>query len=114
MNRELLTLPDLWFQINAEICARPRKAEKVTMKLNARSYWLALLLLMMSAVPAVAQFEVGPDHFNENPSNSRQVARSNSRTEIKLQVSEQKKLPGPPSAEIRSGVNPWPAQSATR
>ena len=84
------------------------------MKLNARSYWLALLLLMMSAVPAVAQFEVGPDHFNENPSNSRQVARSNSRTEIKLQVSEQKKLSGPSSAEIRFGVNLWPAQSATR
>jgi hypothetical protein len=31
------------------------------MKLNARSYWLALLLLMMSVVPAVAQFEVSPD-----------------------------------------------------
>jgi hypothetical protein len=61
MNRELLTFPDLWFQINAEICARPRKSEKVTMKLNARSYWLALLLLMMSVVPAVAQFEVSPD-----------------------------------------------------
>jgi hypothetical protein len=62
------------------------------MKLNARSYWLALLLLMMSAVPACAQFEVGPDHFNDNPSNSRQVARSNSMTDIKLQVAEQKKL----------------------
>jgi hypothetical protein len=92
MNRELLTLPDLWFQINAEICARPRKSEKVTMKLNARSCWLALLLLMMSAVPAVAQFEVDPDHFNDNPSTSRQVARSNSMTDLKLQLAEQKKL----------------------
>jgi uncharacterized membrane protein YiaA len=62
------------------------------MKLNARFYWLALLLLMMSAVPAVAQFEVDPDHVGDNPSNSRQVARSDSRTEIKLLVSEQKKL----------------------
>jgi hypothetical protein len=91
MNRELLTLPDLWFQINAEICARPRKSEKVTMKLNARSYWLALLLLM-SAVPAALQFEVSPDHVDDNPSSSRQVARSNSMTDLKLQIAEQKKL----------------------
>jgi hypothetical protein len=62
------------------------------MKLNARSCWLALLLLMMSAVPAVAQFEVDPDHFNDNPSTSRQVARSNSMTDLKLQLAEQKKL----------------------
>jgi hypothetical protein len=92
MNRELLTLPDLWFQINAEICARPRKSEKVTMKLNARSCWLALLLLMMSAVPAVAQFEVDPDHVDDNPSSSRQVARSNSMTDLKLQLAEQNML----------------------
>jgi hypothetical protein len=97
MNRELLTFPELWFQINPEICARPRKSEKVTMKLNARSYWLALLLLMMSAVPAVAQFEVDPDHVGDDPSNSRQVARSNSMTDLKLQdlkmqIGEQKKL----------------------
>ena len=62
------------------------------MKLNARSYWLALLLLMMSAGPAVAQFEVSSDHVDDNPSSSRQVARSNSMTDIKLQVAEQKKL----------------------
>src|SRR5690242_14615060 len=92
MNRELLTFPDLWFQINPEICARPRKSEKVTMKLNARSCWLALLLLMMSAVPAVAQFEVDPDHFNDNPSNGRQVARSNSMTDLKLQIAKQKNV----------------------
>jgi hypothetical protein len=92
MNRELLTFPDLWFQINAEICARPRKSEKVTMKLNARSCWLALLLLMMSAVPAVAQFEVDPDHVDDNPSSSRQVARSNSMTDLKLQLAEQNML----------------------
>src|SRR6478752_6119629 len=92
MNHELLTFPDLWFQINPEICARPRKSEKVTMKLNAMSCWLALLLLMMSAVPAVAQFEVDPDHVGDNPSNSRQVARSNSMTDLKLQLAEQKML----------------------
>jgi len=65
------------------------------MKLNAKSYWLALL--MMSAVPAVAQFEVTPDNFSDNPSSSRQVARSNSMTDLKLQdlkmrIGEQKKL----------------------
>ena len=62
------------------------------MKLNARSCWLALLLLMMSAVPAVAQLEANPDHFNDNPSNSRQVARFNSMTDLKLQIAKQKKL----------------------
>jgi hypothetical protein len=62
------------------------------MKLNARSCWLALLLLMMSAGPAVAQFEVSPDHVDDNPSSSRQVARSNSMTDLKLQGAEQKKL----------------------
>jgi len=67
------------------------------MKLNAKSYWLALLLLMMSAVPAVAQFEVSPDNFSDNTSSSGQVARSNSMTDLKLQdlkmqIGEQKKL----------------------
>lgn len=62
------------------------------MKLNARSYWLTLLLLMMSAVPAVAQFEVSPDHFDDNPSSSRQGDHSNSVTSLKLQIAEQKKL----------------------
>lgn len=67
------------------------------MKLNARSYWLALLLLMMSAVPAVAQFEVSSDHVDDNPSSSGQVARSNPMTDLKLQdlkmqIGEQKKL----------------------
>ena len=62
------------------------------MKLNAKSYWLALLLLMMSAVPAVAQFEVSPDNFSDNTSSSGQVARSNSMTDLKLQIAEQKKL----------------------
>jgi hypothetical protein len=61
------------------------------MKLNARSCWLALLLLMMSAGPAVAQFEVSSDHVDDNPSSSRQVARSNSMTDLKRQGAEQKK-----------------------
>jgi hypothetical protein len=62
------------------------------MKLNAKSYWFTLLLLMMFAVPAVAQFEVSPDHFDDNPSSSRQGDHSNSVTSLKLQIAEQKKL----------------------
>lgn len=62
------------------------------MKLNARSYWFTLLLLMMFAVPAVAQFEVSPDHFDDNPSSSRQADHSNSVTGLRLQIAEQKKL----------------------
>jgi hypothetical protein len=62
------------------------------MKLNARSYWFTLLLLMISAVPACAQFEVSPDHFDDNPSSSRQGNHSNSVTSLKGQIAEQKKL----------------------
>lgn len=67
------------------------------MKLKARSYWFALLLLVMFSVPAVAQFEVSPDHFDDNPPSSQQVTHSNSATNLKLQdlkmqVGEQKKL----------------------
>ena len=50
------------------------------MKLNAKSYCFTLLLLVLSAVPAVAQFEVSPDHFDDNPSSSRQGDHSNSVT----------------------------------
>jgi hypothetical protein len=47
--------------------------------------------------PAVVQFEVSPDHVDDNPSSSRQVARSNSMPDLKLQdlkmqIGEQKKL----------------------
>lgn len=67
------------------------------MKLNTRSYWFTLLLLMMFTVPAFAQFEVSPDHFDDNPSISPKVAHSNSATNLKLQdlkmqIGEQKKL----------------------
>jgi len=62
------------------------------MKLNIRSYWFALLLMMVSAVPAFAQFEVSPDHFDDNPSSSRQADHSKSVTSLKLQIAEQKKL----------------------
>lgn len=62
------------------------------MKLKARSYCFALLLLMMSAVRAVAQFEVSPDHFDDNPSSSRQSDHSSSVTSLKLQIAERKKL----------------------
>jgi len=88
------------------------------MKLNAKSYWLALLLLMMSAVPAVAQFEVSPDNFSDNTSSSGQVARSNSMTDLKLQIAEQKKLLASYQGRLRQKSTlasiPWPAQSATR
>jgi hypothetical protein len=49
------------------------------------------VLMMMSAVPAVVQFEVSPDNFNDNPSSSRQVARSNSMTDLKLQIAEHRR-----------------------
>ena len=62
------------------------------MKLNAKSYCFTLLWLMMVAVPAVAQFEVSPDHFDDNPSSSRQSDHSNSVTGLKLKIAEQKKL----------------------
>src|SRR6185437_9583062 len=62
------------------------------MKLKARTYWFALLLLVIFAVPAFAQFEVNPDHFDDNPPSSQQVARSNSAADLKLQIAEQKKL----------------------
>jgi hypothetical protein len=62
------------------------------MKLNARSYWFTLLLLMMFAVPAFAQFEVSPDHFDDNTASSRQADHANSVTSLKLQIAEQKKL----------------------
>src|SRR5579859_3524805 len=62
------------------------------MKMNARSYWFTLLLLIMSAVPACAQFEVSPDHFEDSPSISRQGNHSISATGLKLQIVEQKKL----------------------
>ena len=62
------------------------------MKLNARYYCLALLLLMMFAVPALAQFEVSPDHFDDNPSSSQQADHSKSVTSLRLQIAEQKKL----------------------
>jgi len=62
------------------------------MKLKARPYWFALLLLVMFAVPAFAQFEVSPDHFDDNPSSSPKVAHSNSAANLKLQIAEHKKL----------------------
>jgi hypothetical protein len=75
------------------------------------------VLMMMSAVPAVVQFEVSPDHVDDNPSSSRQVARSNSMPDLKLQIAEQKKLLA--SQEDRLRQNPlWreslASQSATR
>ncbi len=67
------------------------------MKLNVKSYCFTLLLLVLSAVPATAQFEVSPDHFDDNPSSSRQSTRSNAVTglklqDLKMQIGEQKKL----------------------
>lgn len=62
------------------------------MKMNARPYWFTLLLLLMSVLPACAQFEVSPDHFDDNPSSSRQGDHSNSVSSLKLQIAEQKKV----------------------
>jgi hypothetical protein len=67
------------------------------MKLISKSYWFTLLLLMMSAVPAFAQFEISPDHFDDNSSSSPKAAHSNPATDLKQQnlkmkIGEQKKL----------------------
>jgi hypothetical protein len=62
------------------------------MNLISKSYWFTLLLLMMSAVPAFAQFEISPDHFDDNPSSSQQADHSNSVAALRLQIAEQKKL----------------------
>ena len=67
------------------------------MKLKARSYWFAVLLLVMSSVPVLAQFEVSPDHFEDSSSSTRQVAHPTSAANLKLQdlkmqIGEQKKL----------------------
>jgi len=62
------------------------------MKLISKSYWFTLLLLMMSAVPAFAQFEISPDHFDDNPSSSPKAAHSNPVAALRLQIAEQKKL----------------------
>ena len=60
------------------------------MKLNSKSYCFTLLLMMVSAVPAVAQFEINPDHFDDNPPSSQQT--DHSVNSLKLQIAEQKKL----------------------
>ena len=92
-----IDLTCLLAQINTGSLCETRKAGKVTMKLNARSYWFTLLLLMMSAIPAAAQFEVSPDHFDDNPPSSRQGTHANPVTglklqDLKMQIGEQKKL----------------------
>ncbi|HEU4414203.1 MAG TPA: hypothetical protein VFT65_05420 [Candidatus Angelobacter sp.] len=60
--------------------------------MHAKFYWVALLLLAMSGVPACAQFEISPDHFDDNPSSSQQGGHSNWVATLKLQIAEQKKL----------------------
>src|SRR5215472_14509820 len=62
------------------------------MKLNTRFYWFTLLLMIMSAVPAFAQFEVSPDHFDDNASRIRPAAHSNSVADLKAKIAEQEKL----------------------
>lgn len=60
--------------------------------MKLRFNWFLMLFLAVAVVPAVAQFEVSPDHFDDNPSSSRQADHSNSLTGLKLRVAEQKKL----------------------
>jgi hypothetical protein len=64
----------------------------VGIELKVKFYWFTLLFLIVSAIPALAQFEVSPDHFDDNPSSSPRSARSNPVTSLKLQIAKQKKL----------------------
>lgn len=61
------------------------------MKLKLRFCWF-LMFLAMATVPAVAQFEVSPDHFDEDSSNSRKVADARPQEGLKQQIAEQRAL----------------------
>ena len=71
---------------------RAPKRKKGHYAVERQDCWFTLLLLMMLAVPAFAQFEVSPDHFDNNPSSTQQANHSNSVTSLRLQIAEQKKL----------------------
>jgi len=61
------------------------------MQLKLRFFWF-LMFVAMGTVPAVAQFEVSPDHFDEDSSNSRKVADARPLEGLKQQIAEQKAL----------------------
>ena len=61
------------------------------MQLKLRFCWF-LMFLTMATVPAVAQFEVSPDHFDEDSANGRKVADARPLEGLKQQIAEQKTL----------------------
>jgi predicted nucleic acid-binding Zn-ribbon protein len=60
--------------------------------MKLRSYWFLMFFLVMAVMPAVAQFEVSPDHFDDSPSNSHKSGNSTAAANLKRQIAEQKKL----------------------
>jgi hypothetical protein len=60
--------------------------------MKLRSYWFLMFFLVMAVVPAVAQFEVSPDHFDDGPSISQKLDNSSPAANLKRQIAEQKKL----------------------
>ena len=61
------------------------------MQLKLRFFWF-LMFVAMATVPAVAQFEVSPDHFDEDSANGRKVADARPLEGLKQQIAEQKTL----------------------
>lgn len=59
--------------------------------MKLRFCWF-LMFLAMATVPAVAQFEVSPDHFDDDSSNSRKFADARPQDALKQQIAEQKAL----------------------
>ena len=59
--------------------------------MKLRFCWF-FMFVAMATVPAVAQFEVSPDHFDEDSSNRRKVADARPQDGLKQQIAEQKAL----------------------
>src|ERR1700748_1911196 len=63
------------------------------MQLKLRFFWFLMFVAMaMATVPAVAQFEVSPDHFDEDSANGRKVADARPLEGLKQQIAAQKTL----------------------
>ena len=71
--------------------ARGKVKREKSMKLKLRFFWF-VTFLAMATVPAVAQFEVSPDHFDEDSSNRRTLADVRPQDALKQQIAEQKAL----------------------
>jgi len=54
--------------------------------------WFRVVFLAMAIVPAVAQFEIAPDHFGDSPSKNEDAADSIPSAALKQQIAEQSSL----------------------